>query len=309
MGILKKSAVGTRVFFASDLHGSTLAFRKFLSAPEFYKVEALVLGGDLTGKQIVALPMGEADEARLERAQQTGSYVWEYEEGERGRLGDDPDFEQDVFIDLTKQRLGEWLALAETVLARSGTPCFVIGGNDDPLPIVQMLREHSGPLLQFCEDDVLPFVDDLKIAGYGWSNQTPWQTPRETSEDEIKRALSTIMDRVEDASSLVLNVHIPPKGTLDTCPALDDTVDPPKPVMKGGQLVYASAGSEAVRWLVTDRQPVLVLCGHIHESRGATRIGDSTVVNPGSEYQAGVLRGALIRLVNGVVKGCQLTSG
>ena len=41
------------IFYASDIHGSERVFRKFLNAAAFYKVQAIVFGGDLTGKAMI----------------------------------------------------------------------------------------------------------------------------------------------------------------------------------------------------------------------------------------------------------------
>jgi uncharacterized protein len=45
----------TRLFFATDVHGSEQCFRKFVNAAQVYEVSALVLGGDVTGKVVVPL--------------------------------------------------------------------------------------------------------------------------------------------------------------------------------------------------------------------------------------------------------------
>src|SRR5947199_6178017 len=45
----------TRIFFATDLHGSEVCWKKFLNAPEFYDVSVLILGGDMTGKALIPL--------------------------------------------------------------------------------------------------------------------------------------------------------------------------------------------------------------------------------------------------------------
>ena len=45
----------TRIFFAADIHGSQVTFRKFLAAAAFYGVDALVFGGDLMGKALVPI--------------------------------------------------------------------------------------------------------------------------------------------------------------------------------------------------------------------------------------------------------------
>ena len=44
---------GFNVYFATDLHGSEQCFRKWLNAAAVYKVDALILGGDVTGKLII----------------------------------------------------------------------------------------------------------------------------------------------------------------------------------------------------------------------------------------------------------------
>src|SRR3989442_1030899 len=62
MGLLRRRAAGggaTRIFFAADLHGSEMTFRKFINAAQFYDVDVLVFGGDLMGKALVPiLPEG-----------------------------------------------------------------------------------------------------------------------------------------------------------------------------------------------------------------------------------------------------------
>src|SRR5258707_8086085 len=52
---LGKRSRGLRLYFCSDIHGSEKCFRKFLRAGDFYKVDHLILGGDMTGKSIVPI--------------------------------------------------------------------------------------------------------------------------------------------------------------------------------------------------------------------------------------------------------------
>jgi Icc-related predicted phosphoesterase len=68
------------------------------------------------------------------------------------------------------------------------------------------------------------------------------------------------------------------------------------PVIRGGRPSIIPVGSKAVREVIKKYQPVVALHGHIHESRGAQRIGKSMCLNPGSEYSADVLRGAIVDL-------------
>jgi Icc-related predicted phosphoesterase len=93
----------------------------------------------------------------------------------------------------------------------------------------------------------------------------------------------------------VFNIHVPPHGSgLDTCPRLDTSVTPPRPI--AGEKM--SAGSTAVRSAIEAYGPLLSLHGHIHESAGITRIGRTTCVNPGSEYEQGVLRTAVVDVMD-----------
>ena len=55
-------------------------------------------------------------------------------------------------------------------------------------------------------------------------------------------------------------------------------------------------GSTAVRDAVQRVQPLLSLHGHIHESRGATKIGSTLALNPGSSYEEGILQAAIVNL-------------
>jgi Icc-related predicted phosphoesterase len=82
------------------------------------------------------------------------------------------------------------------------------------------------------------------------------------------------------------------------------------PVIQGGSVLMGSAGSEAVRAVIETYQPLIALHGHIHESRGVTRLGKTVCVNPGSEYSEGVLHGALLELDGKKgLRRYQLTSG
>jgi hypothetical protein len=42
-----------RIYFATDVHGSEVCFRKFLAAAKVYEADVIILGGDFAGKAIV----------------------------------------------------------------------------------------------------------------------------------------------------------------------------------------------------------------------------------------------------------------
>ena len=309
-GFRRPRASGVRLFFATDLHGSTFAFRKFLGARRFYDADVLLLGGDLSGKRIDAYDSDCVDARRVEQAEREGVYLWRGEADSLRAICEDPDAEQRIFDALARERVEEWLERAEASLAETQTPCFVIAGNDDPPGVVEALAAHPGPLVRFCEEHVLEFPGGYAVAGFGWRNRTPWKTPRETDETEIEARLRGVVDSIPDPRRTILNVHVPPHGVLDVCPELDTSVDPPRPLVRGGQVSTTSVGSTAVRDVLLDVQPLVACCGHVHEEHGARRLGAGTlVVNPGSEFSDGILRGAIIRLGGQGNVDYQLTSG
>jgi uncharacterized protein len=66
--------------------------------------------------------------------------------------------------------------------------------------------------------------------------------------------------------------------------------------MKAGGRAMQPVGSTSARTAIERVQPLLGLHGHIHESRGAVRIGRTLALNPGSNCEEGVLQGALVTL-------------
>jgi hypothetical protein len=80
-----------------------------------------------------------------------------------------------------------------------------------------------------------------------------------------------------------------------------------RPVL-AGQLLKP-VGSSALRKVIEETKPLLGLHGHIHEGRGATRIGKTLCINPGSMYEQGTLLGAIITLGKNKIKNYVLTTG
>lgn len=304
----------TTYFFATDLHGSTLCFRKFLATPRFYEANVLILGGDLTGKALLpALPAERerlrADPGVQDRVERSGVYLWDAEADDVEQLKMDISFEREVVDGLASKRLTAWLERAEQVLSETQTACYVIGGNDDSAAIVDVLAAHEGPLVRFCEDQTVEMPGGLTISGFGWATPTPWNTPRELADEDIERRLREVVATCPDPTRAVFSIHVPPYEVLDVCPMLDTSVDPPRPIVQGGQVVSTSVGSRGVRRVLQETQPLAMLCGHIHESRGARRLGKTLVVNPGSQYSEGVLQGSLVTVSKKGKIDYQLTSG
>ena len=325
----KSNAPATKLFFATDVHGSERTWRKFINAGKFYNANVLVMGGDIIGK--LAIPIirernggfratlqGRTEhyesqdqlKTLLEKIGVLGFYSKVMDEDEFRTMQADPQAVDDLFHTLAKERLLAWVQLAQERLAGTGIRCYITGGNDDYTDVLAVLPRDGDGAVRACEGEVLPIDDHHTMASLGISTPTPWHTPREVTEDELAEVIEKLVAPIPDVSKSIFNFHDPPNdSTLDTCPMLDWTTDPPTPIVKAGQVVMHGAGSRSVRLAVETHQPLMALHGHIHESPGVIRIGRTVCVNPGSEYGEGVLRGFLATLGEGKVEGYQLTSG
>jgi Icc-related predicted phosphoesterase len=302
--------VTMRIYFATDIHGSEVCWRKFLNAAKFYDVDTLILGGDVSGKAVVpvvAAPGGgflvrqfsgdrvltpEETGAAETRIRDMGFYPYRTTDEELDATWDRPEAVERVFLTEMRQTLTRWLDLADHRLAGTGIRLYAMTGNDDPPELQQMLRDS--PVLTETEDSLLDLGEGIQMISFGYSNPTPWNTPRELDDDEIERRIEKMALRVDRPERAVFNLHVPPARTsIDKAPALDASL---KPVVKGGAMVMQSVGSEGVRRILERHQPMLGLHGHIHESRGAVRLGGTLSINPGSEYGDGILRGAVLEL-------------
>lgn len=310
----------TTLFFATDLHGSEKCFRKFVNAKKFYDADVLILGGDLTGKAVVPF-VDEGNGWRAEYPNQTKTFneepaVTEAEQQVRNagnypvRL-DAKDYEsfksddkkiRDTYERLESERLQRWVDLAEEKLDEQ---IYVIGGNDDQSYVTEHLVKSSA--FQLVDETVVKLPSGHDILGYGFSNPTPWDTPREKSESDIQEEIDRIGEMVTNWEQTILNVHCPPYDTtLDRASKLDDDL---RPVTEGGQVVDEPVGSTGIREFIETNEPMLGLHGHIHESRGEVHIGNTLCLNPGSEYGEGVLNGAIVTLSENEVVQHQFISG
>jgi uncharacterized protein len=302
--------VSMRIYFATDIHGSEVCWRKFLNAARFYDADTLILGGDVSGKAVVPVVAGPGggflvrqfhgdrvlspDEtaATETRIRDMGFYPFRTTDEELDEIWDNPEAVHAVFLELMRETLTRWLDIAEQRLAGTGIRLYAMTGNDDPPELQVQLRES--PVLTETEDRLVDLGEGITMLSFGYSNPTPWHTPRELPDDEIQRRIEKQAAAVDRPERAVFNLHVPPARTaIDRAPALDSSL---KPIVKGGAVVMKSVGSEAVRRVLEEYQPMLGLHGHIHESRGAIRIGSTLAINPGSEYGDGTLCGALLEL-------------
>jgi uncharacterized protein len=313
----------TKVFFATDLHGSSKCFRKFLNAGPVYGADVLVLGADLAGKAIQSIVRGangrwrcnfigteydvagDQQLADLEKLiEDHGYYPYRAEPGELEERRDAGTLDQ-LFLELMQFRLREWLRLANERLRPRALPMYVMLGNDDP-PQLQLVLDES-PWATPAEGHILQLDDEHELLSWGYSNITPWKSHREQTEEQLSSTLHSLAAQLRDPERAVFNVHVPPRGSgLDEAPALDENL---RVVQVLGQVKFAAVGSSAVHDVLIEVQPLLGLHGHIHESSGMRRIGRTLAINPGSDYGTGALNGALVTLEADRVVAHQLVRG
>ena len=304
----------TLIYFVSDLHGSSVCFRKFINASRVYKPSVMVLGGDLAGKaiqSIVRQPNGlwkctfigtdyELDDGpdlvALEKLiADHGYYPYRAEPGELEAMEAEGKLDE-LFLRLMRERLTEWLQIANERLRPLNLPLYLMLGNDDPPPLKQLLID--APWGTHAEGEVLWIDDEHEMISWGFPNTTPWHTYREQTEDQLG-GLSPGSPKA-DATRPIFNVHAPPYDTqLDDAPKLDATfrAGHPRPGGDdaGGQHRGAPGGA---------RPPAAARPARPHprSSSGVRRLGRSMVLNPGSDYSTGALNGALVTISDKVTR-------
>src|SRR5215469_10216866 len=295
-----------KIFFATDIHGSEICWRKFLNAAAFYKADLVVLGGDVTGKIMVPivarngywevtirgekrrLENREALEEAQKQLRDRGSYPAIVTPDELDALNTEQAIDERFNTEMTRS-LDRWLDMADGKLRGGDIPCILNGGNDDIFEIDPILE--ASPCVSFGEGKLLD-LDGFSLVSMGWTNPTPWDTYREAPEAELAAKIEAVAGLVPDMGRAIFNFHAPPYGTgLDEAPALDEELRP----MHGGA-VMKPVGSTAVRDAILKHQPLLSVHGHIHESRAIKKMKRTLAINPGSVYGDGVLQGAVLDL-------------
>jgi len=296
-----------RIFFATDIHGSEICWRKFLNAGAFHKADVLVMGGDMTGKAMVPITgeggtwrvtlqeqehlLASEDEvaAMEKRIRDRGYYPIRLSPDEVAAWAADPSLVDARFKAEMLAMVERWMALADERLDGNSIHCVVSPANDDIFeidPIIESARRVS-----LGESNLID-LDGFSLVSTGWANPTPWNTFRELPEPDLRVRIDSLVAGVPDKRRAIFNFHAPPYGSnLDNAPKIDADMR----YVSGGQALIP-VGSHAIRDAILEYGPVLSLHGHIHEGRGAVKLGRTLAVNPGSMYEDGVLQAAIVDL-------------
>ncbi len=311
-----------KIYFATDVHGSEICWKKFISASKFYEVDALILGGDMTGKAIVPIIAQGKDKYKVtlleqeailngrdevdkmvQTIQNRGYYPFVTEPDEVASIFSKPGKTDELFLDQVLKSIQRWMDYADTKLAGSGVHCYVCPGNDDMFQIDEVIA--ASKCVENVEGRVVELDEYHEMISSGWSNPTPWDTHREEPEEALGRRIETIISKARDVSNAVFNFHAPPYGSgLDEAPELTKDL---RPAYAGRSLV--PVGSRAVMAAIEKYQPLLGLFGHIHEGKGTRKYKRTLCINPGSMYEQGILHGVVIELKPKKVGNYILTTG
>lgn len=300
-----------RIFYAADIHGSEVCFRKWLNAAEVCKADVLILGGDIAGKMIIPIlergggrfacelfgqriEVEDTDHLRhlQRRIRAMGGYDLILSPEEKDRLDRESGVvAEEVFPQVIGKRVRSWLELAEERLSQGGRDALWMLGNDDYPHLASLI---GGTHIHDVDERIIELPGGFEMISFGQSNRTPWNTPRELDEPEIARRLEALAGQVTKPERAVFNLHCPPYGThIDQAPALDENL---RPKVQGGTVLFEHVGSTAIRHVLERFQPMLGLHGHIHEASGGQKLGKTLVLNPGSDYANAILKGAIVNL-------------
>src|SRR5216683_1473951 len=277
-----------KIFFATDLHGSETCWRKFINAAKFYDCDTLICGGDMTGKAHVP---------------RKGYYPLQMTVDRLHELDQNPAERARTFQQVMLDGVERWMNMAAEKLAGTKVKCFVSPGNDDEFEVDDVIRQAKA--VELVEGRVVD-IDGFSMISTGWSNPTPWKTHREESEAKLAERIDSMAKQLPDPAHAIFNLHCPPfQSGLDEAPAIDADLK----LLHGGRALRP-VGSTAVKEAIQRYQPVLSLHGHIHESKGAVKIGKTLSINPGSAYEEGMLMSALVNLdAKKGIKSYQLVNG
>jgi len=304
-----------RFFFTADLHGSEAVFNKLLDVAKLYNVKYIIVGGDLTGNffvpivkegDIYTLPgtvfvpivneslfekrrrvkENEIEEVKQELRNE-GKYYRIISESEYEELAANGKNTKKLFLEEAIGSLGAFIEKARAKLKPLGAKLYLMAGNDDFEEVAEFLEKNESESVVSIDRKIVE-IEDYDFLGYGYSNPTPWHTPREQDEETIYKELKRLAEETRRDSIFVL--HAPPINTkIDKALKLDKKLK---------QEISIHVGSSSVRKIIEEYAPVASFHGHIHEAQGIDYIKAKNgsfvpVLNPGSNYSSGKLSGII----------------
>jgi len=311
-----------KIYYATDVHGSEICWKKFIGASKFYETDVLILGGDMTGKAIIPIIAQGKDVFKVTLAEQEsfingqdevnkmiqnvqnrGYYPYLTDPDEVEEILSSPEKSDELFLEQALLTVQRWMDYADQKLAGTGIRCYVCPGNDDMFEVDKVIEASKS--VNNVEGQVVQLDENHEMISSGWTNPTPWTTHREEPEEALRQRLETVINLAKDPSKSIFNFHAPPYGSgLDDAPELTSDM---RPAFAGRSLI--PVGSHAVLEMIDKYEPLLGLFGHIHEGKGTRKYKKTLCINPGSMYEQGMLHGAVVEIKPKKVGNYVLTTG
>ncbi|NQU30363.1 MAG: metallophosphoesterase, partial [Anaerolineae bacterium] len=286
-----------KLYFATDVHGSEICWKKFINAGKFYQADVLILGGDMTGKAIIPiiaqgknkykvtlldqesiLDGQENVNEMVKTIQNRGYYPYVTTPEEVKEISTTPGQSDKVFLVQVINTVQRWMDYADEKLAGTGMRCYVCPGNDDMFEIDDLIKASKH--IELVEGKLIHLDEDHEMINSGWTNPTPWDTHREEDDETLLERIEIIASQLQNPRTAIFNLHAPPFGSgLDEAPELTEDLH----LANAGQSLVP-VGSEAVLKLIKKYKPLLGLFGHIHEGKGIRKYHKTLCINPGSMY-------------------------
>ena len=265
-----------RIFFATDIHGSDTCWWKFLNSGKHYDADAIVLGGDMTGKAVILMvdagdgrwyatllenrhDLNNEDEAREfeEAVRRRGYYLFRTTPEELREFQADDERTTEFFHDLMLGRVQSWLDLADERLADADLRCFVCPGNDDQFEVDEVIA--SAQRVEACEA-AWSRSTGSRLASTGWSTGRRGYY-REEDEPDLEKRIETRFRG--DGATRAHNLRFPPPAARVRLTRLRTHRGHEAKDAGRARSRRARQPCGGIEW----HQP-LSLHGHIHESRG-----------------------------------------
>ncbi len=302
-----------KLMFVSDLHGSEIAYRKALNAAKMYNVDYLVIGGDITSKNIALIERNndkyyfngnEIDiKTVYEEARKYGYYIYTASKEEIQKIEESKEYYESIKKTLVEKQIDNWIKIEEEKLRDTNIKVFWSYGNDDPLYLDEIFSKYN-----IRDEGIFELeegrTNSLYLVSYGYVNPTPFKSYREEPDSTIYIKGEDFLSKIDDPTRAILNFHAPPYNTkLDVA------------IINGKKREHV--GSRGVRDLIEKYKPLLGLHGHIIESPATDKIKNTVIVNPGSLAYEGNLKYSIIvierklegLLVKYKIKGTAILTG
>jgi len=173
--------------------------------------------------------------------------------------------------DLTTYGSSELVKEALVEFNRIEKPVYYIPGNMD----AENSGDHEFSNIHPLHIRVINY-SGYNFIGLGGSNPTPFRTPFTIQEEQIATLLQQLKSKIKTKDPIILVCHTPP---------FESEADK----IHSGKHV----GSSSVKEFIEKENPVVILCGHIHESKSISTINQTLCINPGAARHR---NGAVINL-------------